>query len=344
MSGSSSRSSPRFNKNKERYSFFAHISSTHKQCIWVKSPYPTTNGLIPQIPKQYTQLNYQQMFHRPNLGNYSLSNPHSDSVHGIDKIQQIIHNTSHRLAHKVGRRGKDKWVRVDDPSIIPGEMSTAAPASVIPEEMSVDAHALETPDTSINSMNESILPLAADSDIQGMAETSASSHITIPGEKIDDIVADVDSTVLSEEKQNQEVGDQVSDPPAMHTPTTHTAGMETPVTEPTPHTVDGNITSTDTAVGQSASGAAASSDSPIPSVLDTSMPDAPKKHKLTRDYTQTNRKHWCNPHPSSERTIHEPRAHGRRYTYLNPKPRTQCSHRGLCTRNRTTREAAVTAA
>lgn len=115
MSASSSRSSPRLNKNKERYAFFAHISSSHKQCIWVKSPYQTTNGLIPQILQNHIQLDHpQQTIHHPNPGNYSLSNTLSDSVPGINQIQQKIHHTPLRLAHKVGRR-KDGWVRVTDP-------------------------------------------------------------------------------------------------------------------------------------------------------------------------------------------------------------------------------------
>ena len=141
--------------------------------------------------------------------------------------------------------------------------------------MSVVTPALETP-----AMNESTLSVEADSGNQGMAETTASSRGTSPGEVIDDIIADVDSTMPSEEKQNQGMGNQASDLTAMHPPTTHTAGTVTSVTELTPLTVDGN-TSTDPAVGHSTTGAAASSDLLSPSVVDTSMPDTPKNTTST---------------------------------------------------------------
>jgi hypothetical protein len=132
------------------------------------------------------------MIHRPNPDTYTLPNTFTASDPGISQIQQKIHNTPPRLAHKVGRRSKDGWVRVNVGQNTSSDPLNNQTTPVIPEVPTRTSLLLENPIEPANIADESTaaaIPLThTGSETQEMAVPSVPSPGAAPGDQLDAIL------------------------------------------------------------------------------------------------------------------------------------------------------------
>ena len=115
MSAQKSRQSPRLNP--DRYYSFTFSSFSHEQFIWVKYPYHITTGLTPKNVRTFkSTTNNLQMTHHCLLAyhNTYLNLPLSMLTllkHHLTPYPPNLHLP--RSSHKVSRRHKGGWTRVD---------------------------------------------------------------------------------------------------------------------------------------------------------------------------------------------------------------------------------------